>query len=87
MNLSDLMSRPLDNIFGLKYRRQPPKKKKKRINNNQKSKYVCSVCGARFVNGRGFVEDHYFPCANDRYGWNFCDRVPMGWKRKRYDTA
>ena len=31
----------------------------------------CICCGAEFVDGKGFVEPHTFPCANERYGWAF----------------
>ena len=29
----------------------------------------CICCGAEFVEGKGFIEPHTFPCANERYGW------------------
>lgn len=29
----------------------------------------CICCGAEFVGGKGFIEPHIFPCANERYGW------------------
>ena len=29
----------------------------------------CICCGAEFVDGKGFVEPHTFPCANGQYGW------------------
>jgi hypothetical protein len=47
----------------------------------KKTKSVCLICGALWKNGKGFVEEHYFPCANDRYGWNFVKRVPINWER------
>jgi hypothetical protein len=33
---------------------------------------VCIICGAKFEEGKGFVEPHVHPCTNARYGWNFC---------------
>jgi hypothetical protein len=41
-------------------------------------KYVCAVCGALFVEGKGFVEPHVSPCANERYGWNFVGQLESG---------
>lgn len=32
---------------------------------------VCICCGAKWEDGKGFIEPHRYPCANKRYGWNF----------------
>lgn len=34
-------------------------------------KAYCIVCGIPWKDGKGFVGKHIFPCANERYGWNF----------------
>jgi len=44
-------------------------------------KDVCVICGAEFVEGRGFVEPHYFPCFNERYCTAICDEVSDDWIR------
>ena len=44
-------------------------------------KSVCVVCGAEFVDGKGWIEKHYSLCANDNYGWNWCKSVPDDWVR------
>ena len=35
------------------------------------TQYQCACCGIPFIEGKGFVEPHKPPCANDRYGWNY----------------
>ncbi len=35
------------------------------------TKLVCIVCGIPFIEGKGFVGEHEFPCANERYNWAF----------------
>jgi hypothetical protein len=42
-------------------------------------RYVCMICGAGWDNG--WTEEHYWPCANDRWGWNYCVAVDEDWKR------
>ncbi|OQC55394.1 MAG: hypothetical protein BWX54_01962 [Verrucomicrobia bacterium ADurb.Bin018] len=37
---------------------------------------VCICCGARWVDGKGWIDPHTYPCANDNYGWLFCTEVP-----------
>ena len=48
-------------------------------------KKVCIVCGALFKedkNGYGkFVEEHYFPCFNQRYNDACVKEVPNNFKR------
>lgn len=44
-------------------------------------KHVCICCGALFVDGKGWVEPHYFPCANHNYGWAWCVTVADDWER------
>lgn len=34
-------------------------------------KQYCICCGIEWIKGKGWVGEHIFPCANDRYGWNF----------------
>lgn len=46
---------------------------------------VCMICGTRWRDGEGFVEVHSFPCANDRYGWNFVFYVDPA-KRKEQEA-
>lgn len=50
-------------------------------------KSVCLVCGAQFVEGQGWIEPHYFPCANDRYGWLFVREVPDDYVRPNAPTS
>jgi len=49
-------------------------------------KSVCLVCGAQFVRGKGWVEPHYFPCANDRHGWLFVREVSDDYVRPNAPT-
>lgn len=44
---------------------------------------VCASCGAKWEEGRGFVEPHYFPCANNEHGWNFTKERPDNWVRPK----
>lgn len=39
------------------------------------TKQVCVICEIEFKDGLGWVGEHVFPCANDRYGWNFTKEI------------
>ncbi len=38
----------------------------------------CVVCGARFENGKGWIDEHKPYCANEMHGWKWTvDAWPM----------
>jgi hypothetical protein len=49
----------------------------------EERRHVCAICGARWEDGKGFVDEHKPLCANERYGWAFTieidkDGNPLG---------
>ena len=45
------------------------------------SKRVCVICGAEWEDGKGFTQEHIFPCANQEHGWAFTIEVSDDWLR------
>lgn len=38
------------------------------IEHNEDKPQECAVCGAKWEDGKGFVEEHIFPCFNKEHG-------------------
>ena len=48
-----------------------------------KSKSICVGCGAEWIEGKGFIQEHYWHCVNARYGWLFTVEVPIYYVRPK----
>ena len=54
-----------------------------------RKKFVCWICGVEWQDGKGFIEPHKSPCANERYDWNFVVEIsenctkPSGYMLRR----
>ena len=45
--------------------------------------HQCVVChSAHFVEGKGWIGEHTFPCANDNYGWLYT--IKCQWNGKQW---